>query len=143
MGGCSEDQSHLAGMTHFQVLQQPIVVGVHLLQYWLSWRRFPSVPLALPSGIALGPSDAHAAIMEATDPVVRIYSGSEVRYTSPVALSLVVLLLGFSEVVPKNLDLAVTFVVAGLCSYLAWTIPTSLSSLVFVGLAAPSVTKSI
>ena len=75
--------------------------------------------------------------------MVRIYSGSEVRYTSPVALSLVVLLLGFSEVVPKNLDLAVTLVVAGLCSYLAWTIPTSLSSLVFVGLAAPSVTKSI
>lgn len=126
-----------------QILQHPIVIGVHLSQRCLSWRCFPSVSLALCSALCLDPSHAHAAILEATDPVVRIYSGSEVRYTSPLALSLVILLLGCTDFVPHQFSFGVTLAVAGLCGYLAWTIPTSLQTLVFVGLAVPSVTKSI
>lgn len=80
-------------------------------------------------------------ILETANPYNQIYSGDDIKYSVAALVCLGVLAVGIADIVSNSVQTVLIIVSSIIASYVAWQIPTSISSLIFIGLLVPSISN--
>ena len=127
--------------THLQVLENSFRPGGLFFQHWWSLERFHSVALCPGPGAVCTGTHCAAVILETENPYNQIYSGDEIKYSVSALLCCSVLAVSIADIVADHVQTVLLILSSVVASYIAWQIPTSVSSLLFVGLLIPAISN--
>lgn len=86
---------------------------------------------------------AHSStvILETANPYNQLYSGDGIKYSVAALACFAVVCVSISDIVNNAVQTVLLIVSSIVASYIAWQIPTSISSLLFVGLLVPAISN--